>query len=477
MQELGSHRLLVACPGRRVMLVDCVVSPMPSLSRAVSASRGLALPTCVSSLSPPRACFADQVKTLPPPPAPPPTIIRFGDVGVAPAGCPMCPVLDVKAAEEQKKQIKRNEEKMARLEKLIHGNNERIEEGVERMKELKETMTSAIFDMKEAVKKEDVDLETHLMTKEESIGPQGPKGPPGFNGDDGVPGIPGRSGIKGVAGLKGPQGAMGERGPRGPVGITGPQGPVGPRGTRGGVGPLGPPGPPGHHGEISSALKCTRIGGMEVRGVCFKSSTLKGNKDKPPPKCKPWAPPKGWGQGEWFDVAKNFATKGMLMNDIDEKTDGGRCDNFQAAFSFSQGGTRTKVCSCVCVCVCVCRLCVSMCVPLSLTPPLALFLSLALSLSLSPSPSPSPSSSSSPPPSLSLSSLSLSLSLSLSVPFSLCSFLVFSLLFPRRLLWLYPFSLPLSPSLSLSLSLSLFLPLVFSFPCCRDVFFRCVLVF
>jgi len=284
-----------------------------------------------------------KVKTLPPPPAPPPTIIRFGDVGVAPAGCPMCPVLDVKAAEEQKKQIKRNEEKMARLEKLIHGNNERIEEGVERMKELKETMTSAIFDMKEAVKKEDVDLETHLMTKEESIGPQGPKGPPGFNGDDGVPGIPGRSGIKGVAGLKGPQGAMGERGPRGPVGITGPQGPVGPRGTRGGVGPLGPPGPPGHHGEISSALKCTRIGGMEVRGVCFKSSTLKGNKDKPPPKCKPWAPPKGWGQGEWFDVAKNFATKGMLMNDIDEKTDGGRCDNFQAAFSFSQGGTRTKV--------------------------------------------------------------------------------------------------------------------------------------
>ena len=66
---------------------------------------------------------------------------------------------------------------------------ERIEEGVERMKELKETMTSAIFDMKEAVKKEDVDLETHLMTKEESIGPEGPEGPPGFDGSDGDPGI------------------------------------------------------------------------------------------------------------------------------------------------------------------------------------------------------------------------------------------------------------------------------------------------
>ena len=48
-----------------------------------------------------------RVKTLPPPPAPPPTIIRFGDVGVAPAGCPMCPVLDVKAAKKQEKEIER----------------------------------------------------------------------------------------------------------------------------------------------------------------------------------------------------------------------------------------------------------------------------------------------------------------------------------------------------------------------------------
>jgi hypothetical protein len=28
------------------------------------------------------------------PAPPPPTLVRFGDVGVAPAGCPMCPVLD-----------------------------------------------------------------------------------------------------------------------------------------------------------------------------------------------------------------------------------------------------------------------------------------------------------------------------------------------------------------------------------------------
>jgi len=284
-----------------------------------------------------------KVKTLPPPPAPPPTIIRFGDVGVAPAGCPMCPVLDVKAAEMQKRQIKRNERKMVLLEKAIKGNNERIEEGVERMKQLKVGMAEAIFNMKEAVKKEDVDLETQLMTKEESIGPQGPQGPPGFDGDDGVPGINGGRGVPGPRGRQGPPGEMGPKGIMGPDGAKGKEGPVGPRGTRGKVGPIGPPGPPGKAGEISSALKCTRIGGMEVHGVCFKSATLSGNRDKIPPKCQPWTPSKGWGQGEWFDVAKNFATKGMLMNDIDEKTDGGRCDNFKAAFSFSQGSTRTKV--------------------------------------------------------------------------------------------------------------------------------------
>jgi len=284
-----------------------------------------------------------HVKTLPAPPAPPPTIIRFGDVGVAPAGCPMCPVLDVKAAEMQKRQIVRNERKIAKLEKAEIGNNERIEEGVERMKLLKESMKEAIFTMKEAVKKEDVDLETEMMTKEHEFGPQGPFGSPGFSGDDGVSGVPGLKGVKGIPGKQGPPGEMGSKGILGPDGLHGKQGVLGPRGTRGGVGPLGPPGPAGKHGEISSALKCSRIGGMEVNGVCFKSSILKGNHDKPPPKCSPWTPKKGWGQGEWFAVARNFATKGMLMNDIDEKTDGGRCDNHKAAFSFSQGGTKTKV--------------------------------------------------------------------------------------------------------------------------------------
>ena len=58
-----------------------------------------------------------NIKTAPMPPAPPPTIVRFGDVGVAPAGCPMCPVLDEEAVKEQKKELHVNAHKIERLEK------------------------------------------------------------------------------------------------------------------------------------------------------------------------------------------------------------------------------------------------------------------------------------------------------------------------------------------------------------------------
>lgn len=75
-----------------------------------------------------------NVKTLPPPPAPPPTIIRFGDVGVAAAGCPMCPVLDPEAVAKQKETIKHNQERIARMDKLMEANSIKIEEGIESMK-------------------------------------------------------------------------------------------------------------------------------------------------------------------------------------------------------------------------------------------------------------------------------------------------------------------------------------------------------
>ena len=56
-------------------------------------------------------------KTAPAPPAPPPTIIRFGDVGVSPAGCPMCPVLDEEGVKKQQKELVKNAHTIERLEK------------------------------------------------------------------------------------------------------------------------------------------------------------------------------------------------------------------------------------------------------------------------------------------------------------------------------------------------------------------------
>ena len=65
-----------------------------------------------------------------PPPAPPPTIVRYGDVGVAPKGCPTCPVLDTKVVALQKQQMKANQERIDRLARLIQKNRESMEKTV-----------------------------------------------------------------------------------------------------------------------------------------------------------------------------------------------------------------------------------------------------------------------------------------------------------------------------------------------------------
>eukprot|EP00960_Hanusia_phi_P067225 766577-Hanusia_phi.AAC.2 len=59
-----------------------------------------------------------QFKTLPAPPGPPPTIIRFGDVSMAPGDCPMCPVLDEEAIKKQKEDIEKNKDYIRTLEHL-----------------------------------------------------------------------------------------------------------------------------------------------------------------------------------------------------------------------------------------------------------------------------------------------------------------------------------------------------------------------
>jgi hypothetical protein len=140
----------------------------------------------------PLASIGDvRVSALPPPPAPPPTVVRYGDVGVAPKGCPTCPVLDTKVVALQKQQMQLNQERIDRLARLIQKNQEAMEKTVDNMRILKTVMGSAIFDMKEATRKFDMDIESKLEIQQHKMGPQGEQGAPGFDGMDGSPGQPG----------------------------------------------------------------------------------------------------------------------------------------------------------------------------------------------------------------------------------------------------------------------------------------------
>ncbi|KAJ1491536.1 hypothetical protein T484DRAFT_3142856 [Baffinella frigidus] len=129
-----------------------------------------------------------HVKTAPAPIPPPPTIIRFGDVGVAPSGCPMCPVLDEEATKKQQEM------------------------------KLKDTMYLKIFAMKEALQNSDQTVEQTMLQHENSTGPVGPEGPEGYQGSAGANGARGSEGAPGVQGFQGPEGYYGLSVPRAPRG-------------------------------------------------------------------------------------------------------------------------------------------------------------------------------------------------------------------------------------------------------------------
>jgi len=118
-------------------------------------------------------------------------VVRYGDVGVTPKGCPTCPVLDTKVVALQKQQMELNQERIDRLARLIQKNQEAMEKTVDNMRILKTVMGSAIFDMKEATRRFDMDIESKLEIQEHKMGPQGEQGEPGFDGMDGSPGQPG----------------------------------------------------------------------------------------------------------------------------------------------------------------------------------------------------------------------------------------------------------------------------------------------
>ncbi|EKX31475.1 hypothetical protein GUITHDRAFT_122336 [Guillardia theta CCMP2712] len=285
-----------------------------------------------------------RIKTLPAPAAPPPTIIRFGDVAVSAAGCPTCPVLDEEAAKKQKEDMEENDIKLKRLEAVAQRNKERLEHGLEVMKSLKETLQTYLFDIKEGLRKEDENIETHLIEKEKEARrrPRGPQGPPGYDGEPGLPGHPGIQGSRGLRGKTGEQGGIGIRGAAGPPGKPGPMGTVGPKGVPGPEGPMGPPGVPGPVGPSSTELKCSKIGGFIYDGICLKSVTINKDEDKFPKQCKPWTPHKKWLKAEWIAIKNMFSVKPTTSN-IDSKMDGGRCDNHAAIMSFTQDETASKV--------------------------------------------------------------------------------------------------------------------------------------
>mmetsp|Transcript_66383 Transcript_66383/g.97163 ORF Transcript_66383/g.97163 Transcript_66383/m.97163 type:complete len:448 (+) Transcript_66383:33-1376(+) len=284
-----------------------------------------------------------QVSQLPPPPAPPPTIVRYGDVGITPKGCTICPVLDTKVVALQKAQMHANQERMDRLARLIKKNRESMEKTVDNMQILKTVIGSAVFDMKESVHKFDVDVESKLLIQSNKHGPQGVKGDPGFNGMDGVSGEPGENGEVGRPGSMGPPGLIGSTGFRGERGVRGPPGPIGKDGIEGKKGPTGRRGVTGKQGPPSDVLSCSRIGGMVYKKVCWKTSMLAGNKDHVPQDCRVWNPSKHWDEDEWFQLVKMFQSEATSSRIEREDTYGGLCHNFLASFSFTEGDDYTRV--------------------------------------------------------------------------------------------------------------------------------------
>ena len=203
-------------------------------------------------------------------------------------------------------------------------------------------MQSSIFSVKEALKREDISLEGDMLREEQLVGPPGPRGPPGFDGTDGLPGdhgLDGQVGVRGKQGAAGVEGVMGPQGPEGPPGLTGIAGGIGPRGADGPPGPAGIPGP---KGSQSPELDCMRLGGLDYKGICFKSSLLKEDKDVVPDGCKPWTPTKTWGERDWQELVNMFHTRDVVTS-IDKGADGGRCNNHMAVASFTQNTRELKV--------------------------------------------------------------------------------------------------------------------------------------
>jgi len=254
----------------------------------------------------------------------------------------MCPVLDPEAVEKMKDDVRKNAYRLDHLKKMQQANEVKVEEDVESMKELKKVMSEKMFDVQQELKKQDIQLEQAMLTKEATEGPQGPRGPPGYDGTDGVPGVDGANGLegsRGKSGKAGPMGLAGTQGPRGPIGEVGTQGG---KGKVGKLGSLGPRGPKGVAGSVSKTLACDRIGGQMFEGACLKSSMPQTDKDLVPEGCKPYTPGGDWGEKQFMALSQMFKSR-SLSGSVDHGSDGGNCKNHEALMSFTQGKAPSKV--------------------------------------------------------------------------------------------------------------------------------------
>jgi len=268
----------------------------------------------------------------------PAAIVRYGDVGIKPAGCTDCPVLDTNAVELQKAKMRENQARIDRLKRVLDQDKERIRKAALGMGLVKDAMSSAVFNMKEQLKSLDVDMESKMKAAEKLHGPPGDRGPKGYAGEDGRPGRPGQNGINGQPGRQGNAGGAGAPGPRGDPGVRGPPGRQGIEGPQGPIGKAGKAGLVGLRGVPSRSVDCSRDGGQMYKGVCFKASLLSRNHDEYPSECDPFTPRKAWTEEDWWELSRMFhESTSRLSSRIDRNRDGGRCDNHKAIMSFAPG--------------------------------------------------------------------------------------------------------------------------------------------
>lgn len=268
----------------------------------------------------------------------PAAIVRYGDVGIKPAGCTDCPVLDTNAVELQKAKMRENQARIDRLKRVLDLDRERIRKASLGLGLVKDAMASAVFNMKEQMKALDVDMESKMAAAEKMHGPPGDRGKKGYAGEDGRPGRPGQNGVNGQPGRQGNAGGAGPPGPRGDRGVRGPPGRQGIEGPQGPIGRAGKAGLMGLRGPPSRSVDCSRDGGQMYKGVCFKASLLSRNSDEYPSKCRPFTPRKAWTEEDWWELSRMFhESTSRLSSRIDRNRDGGRCDNHKAVMSFAPG--------------------------------------------------------------------------------------------------------------------------------------------